>query len=96
MPPFFGALDALTVDDAGGGAGFSFRPFAAFDVERVMNAIQHVIALPPNEVVMDRAARRKILRQVAPLAAGAQDEHDAVHHRAHVLLACRRQASAAE
>src|SRR5271168_3210000 len=82
--PFFGALDALTVDDAGGGACFSLRPFAAFDVERVMNAIQHAIALPPNEVVMDRAARWKILRQVAPLAAGAQDVHDAVHHRAHV------------
>src|SRR6266849_3415769 len=86
-PPFFGALDALTIDNAGGGACFSFRLFAAFDVERVMNAIQHAIALPPNEVVMDRAARRKILRQVAPLTAGAQDVHDAVHHRAHVLLA---------
>src|SRR5271166_357236 len=52
-----------------------------------MDAIQHAIALPPNEVVMDRAARWKILRQVAPLAAGAQDVHDAVHHRTHVLLA---------
>src|SRR5580658_8114855 len=84
---FFGALDALTIDDASGGACFSLRPFAAFDVERVMNAIQHAIALPPNEVVMDRAARWKILRQVAPLAAGAQDVHDAVHYRTHVLLA---------
>jgi hypothetical protein len=30
------ALDQL----AGGGTGFAFRPFAAFDVERVMNAIR--------------------------------------------------------
>jgi hypothetical protein len=28
-----------------GGIGFAFRPFAAFDVERVMNAIQHAVAL---------------------------------------------------
>jgi hypothetical protein len=33
-----------------------------------MNAIQHAIALPPDEVVVDRAVRRKILRKVAPLA----------------------------
>ena len=86
-PPFFGALDALTIDDASGGASFSFRLLAAFDVERVMNAIEHAVAVPPNEVVVDRAARRKILRKVAPLAAGAQDVHHSVHHRAHVLLA---------
>src|SRR5712691_5138113 len=71
MPaPFFGALDALTIDDASGGASFSLRLLAAFDIERVMNAIQHAVALPPNEVIVVRAARRKILRKVAPLAAG--------------------------
>src|SRR5580693_1836144 len=72
-PPFFGALHALTIDDGGGGARFSFRLVAAFDVKRVMNAIQHAIAPPPNEIVVHRAARRKILRKVAPLATGAQD-----------------------
>ena len=50
-----------------------------------MNAIQHAVALPPNEVVVHRAARRKILRKVAPLAAGAQDIHHPVHDRAHLL-----------
>ena len=71
--PFFGAFHALTIDDAGGGAGVSFRLLAAFHVQCVMNAIQHAVALPPNEVIMDCAARRKILRKVAPLAASAQD-----------------------
>jgi hypothetical protein len=52
---------------------FPFRLLAAFDVERVMNAIQYTIALPPDEVVVDRTVRRKILREVAPLATGAQD-----------------------
>jgi hypothetical protein len=40
----------LTIDDGGGGARFSFRLVAAFDVKRMMNAIQHAIALPPNEI----------------------------------------------
>jgi len=39
-----GALDALTVDDGGGGTGFAFRAFAAFDIERVMNAIKNAAA----------------------------------------------------
>src|ERR1700730_621992 len=84
MPPFFGALDALTVDDGGGGACLSFRPFSTFDVECVMNAIQYAVALPPDEVVVDRAARWKILRKITPLATGAQDVHHAVHHRTHI------------
>ena len=52
----------LTIDDGAGGAGFAFHRFTTFDVERVMDAIEHVVALPPDEVVVDRAVRRKILR----------------------------------
>ena len=51
-----------------------------------MNAIQHAVALPPDEIVVDCAARRKILRKVAPLAVCAQDIHDPVYDRAHVGL----------
>jgi hypothetical protein len=49
MPPFFGALDALTVDDGGGGARLSLRPFSTLDIERVMNAIEYPVALPPDK-----------------------------------------------
>ena len=49
-----------------------------------MNAIEHAVALPPDEVVVHRATRRKILRNIAPLTTGAQDVHQAVHHRTHV------------
>ena len=49
-----------------------------------MNAIQHAVALPPDEVVIHRAVRRKILRKIAPLTTGAQDIHQAVYHRTHV------------
>ena len=38
-PPFFSALHALAVNDAGGGAGFSFRLLAAFDLKRMMQTM---------------------------------------------------------
>jgi hypothetical protein len=56
------AFHALAIDDGSGRANFSCCLFAAFHVERVMNAIQHTIALPTHEVVVDHAVRRKILR----------------------------------
>ena len=49
-----------------------------------MNAIQHAVALPPEEVVIHRAAWRKILGEIAPLTTGAQNIHQAVYHRTHV------------
>jgi hypothetical protein len=48
-------------------------PFSVDDGGGVMNAIQHAVALPPEEVVIHRAAWRKILRKIAPLTTGAQD-----------------------
>src|ERR1700746_2314069 len=55
--PLFGALHALAIDDGSGGTGLSFRLLAACDVERIVNAIQHTITLPPYEVTVDRAVR---------------------------------------
>src|SRR5215471_12997678 len=49
-----------------------------------MNAIQHTIALPPDKIAVHRAVRRKVLRQIAPLATGTQDIHHPVHGRPHV------------
>ena len=84
QPPFFRALHALAVDDAGGGAGLTFGLLAAFDVERVVDLLQRAVVAPQTKVFVHRAARRQILRDVAPLAPGAQDIHDAVHHIAHI------------
>jgi hypothetical protein len=64
----------LAVDDSGGGAGFSFRSFAAFDVERVMNASEDAVALPPNEVVVDRTARRDRDADLEPIVALIRDQ----------------------
>jgi hypothetical protein len=81
---FFGAFHALAVDDASGGAGLSFRLLAAFDVQCMMDPIQRAVANPPRKIIMQRAARRKVLWNIPPLAAGAQDVHHAVHDRPHV------------
>ena len=74
----------MTVDDAGGGAGLSFGLLTAFGIEHVMNVLQRAVVAPQTKVVVHRTARRQILRDVAPLASGTQDIHDAVHHLAHV------------
>jgi hypothetical protein len=51
-----------------------------------MNAIRTQSHCHPNEVVMDCATRRKILRKVAPLAATAQDIHNPIHGPATCLF----------
>jgi hypothetical protein len=52
-----------------------------------MDAIEHAVAAPFPEVVVDRGVRRKILRQLPPLAAGAVDIANGVEDLAHVGLA---------
>src|ERR1700730_1670862 len=86
LPPhsiFFRAFHALAVDDASGGAGLSFHLLAEFDVQCIMYPIQRAVANPPRKIVMQRAARRKVFWNIAPLAAGAQDVHHAVHDGPH-------------
>src|SRR5258708_29596429 len=82
--PLFRRFSRFAIDNGGGGTGFSFRLLAAGDVERMVNAIQHTIAVPPDEVVVDRAVRREVLRKVAPLATGTEDIHHPIQERAHV------------
>src|SRR5512144_2084389 len=82
--PLFCVLHTLAVDDAGGGTGLPFRLLAAFDVERVGNALQRAVVAPQTKVVIHRAARWQGLRDIAPLAAGTQDIHHTADHLAHV------------
>src|SRR5271166_3881900 len=59
------------------------RLLAAFDVEGVVDAIERAIPVPQAEIIMHGATRRQVFGQIAPLAAGAEDVHHAVHHLAH-------------
>src|SRR3954454_5470689 len=42
---------------------------------------QRAVIIPPPEVVVDRAARRQIFRQLRPLTARAEDIHNPIDHR---------------
>ena len=52
-PPFSALFHALAVDDGGGRTGLPFGPFAAFDVERVMDVIQRPVVAPAIEIVVN-------------------------------------------
>src|SRR3981081_2521948 len=86
-PPFFRALDALTVDDGGARAGVSAGQLPALYIERVMDAIERAVPSPQVKIVVHRAARRQVLRDRSPLATGAQHIHQAIDHLAHIARA---------
>src|SRR3984885_10916576 len=69
------AFDTLCVDDCCRWTGLARRFLPAFDIESMVDAPQRAIPLPAVEVVVHRAARRQVLRDCAPLAAGAQEVH---------------------
>ena len=49
-----------------------------------MDVIDHAVAAPFPKVAVDRCVRRKVLRQLPPLAAGAIDVANGVENLAHV------------
>src|SRR5262249_14581832 len=55
--------------------------------QRLMHAIQHAVAAPIPEIVVNRGVRWKILRQLPPLTTAAVDIPDGVEDLAHISLA---------
>src|ERR1700730_17543319 len=64
--PFFRALHALAVDDAGRRARFTIHGFATLHVERVMNAIQRAVPVPKEDtqIVLNFIQSRAIVEQL--------------------------------
>src|SRR5260370_20159844 len=81
--PLFRAFHALAVDDGDGRTGFALRSFATLLIQRVVDSFQCAVICPQIEVVVDRAFRRQVFRDRAPLTAGREDVHEAVHHLPH-------------
>src|SRR6266436_8101672 len=81
--PLFGAFHALAVDDGCGWTGFPLRSFATLLIQRVVDSFQCAVICPQIEVVVDRAFRRQVFRDRAPLTAGRENVHEAVHHLPH-------------
>ena len=71
----------LTVDDAGGRACFSPRLLARRHDQKVIDAGEHAGARPSVEIALHRRIRRKLFRQLPPLAAGGGHIQDGVHDR---------------
>src|SRR5208282_4930188 len=84
---FFSTLHTLAVNDTGSWTGLSFELLAALHVERMMYCVQRAVIVPATQVVVHRAPRRQVLRDIPPLAAGAEHIHDAVHQRPFFVLA---------
>ena len=92
--PFFRALDALAGpralrpgDDRGGRACFARGGFSALRVERRVDALERAVPTPKVEVIVEGRARRQVLRDGAPLAAGAENVHEAVDNLAYLDVA---------
>src|SRR6202047_12937 len=69
--PLFGAFHALAINDAGGGTGFPFGFFPAFDVQLMIDAPQRAVIVPQIEVTKQRASGRQVAGDIPPLAPGA-------------------------
>ena len=82
--PFFRALHALAVDDAGRRTGLALDPLTALHTERAMNAIEHAMVGPKIEVIIQCAILWQVLGHVAPLAARAEDVEQATYDLAHI------------
>src|SRR5271163_4402856 len=81
--PPFPTFHALAVDDGEGRAGFPLGLFSTPLIEHVMHPLQRAVISPKIEIAMDRAFRWKIFRDRAPLTAGRENVHEAVHHLPH-------------
>src|SRR6202167_5911481 len=85
--PRFRGLDALAVNDRGSRAGGTTRLLAALHIERLVKAVERAVIAPQVEIIIERRARRQILRNRSPLTARAQNIHQAVDHFAFVDMA---------
>src|ERR1700747_1120216 len=83
----FRGLDALAVDDAGGGSGLASDRAAGAPDEHPVDATPQPYVAPRVEVILDARERWEVFGQGAPLASGGEDIKDRVEHRAKVNLA---------
>jgi hypothetical protein len=59
---------------------FPLRSFATLLIKRVADLCQCTVICPQITVVVDRAFQRQVFRNRAPLTAGRENVHEAVHH----------------
>ena len=80
----FRGIYRLAVDRAGRGVGVATFRFTRPHAQFVIDPVQCPVPAPGVELPLNRAARRKILRQKTPLAARPHHIEVRVYHRAHL------------
>src|SRR5262249_37096075 len=80
-PAALGGLDRLAVDDPRRRAGFAAGRFAGLQQQRKIGLFQNPAVTPRIKVVLHRRERRKLPRQLTPLAARPGDVEERVNHR---------------
>ncbi len=83
----FRGFGALAVDDAGRGNGVAACRLPGTPHQGEIDPMPDAPVAPVVEVILNGRARRKVLRQRPPLAAGRQDVEDRVHHLAQIDFA---------
>src|SRR5438874_770014 len=78
--PFFRRLDALAVQDGGGGAGQTPAGPPDLLAESIVDRLPSAVLAPLIVLLEDRAFGGKLPREHRPLAAGAGDVEDGVEH----------------
>src|ERR1035441_5826369 len=81
------ASDALAVDDPRTGLAISSSRHAHLFAQMSVNSHPKPIALPQSEIVIDRSPPGKVLRQIAPLAAGLCEIEDRIDQLPKGMLA---------
>ena len=82
--PFSALLTLWLSMMAAVGARLARGGLATAHVKRVVDAIERAVPVPQIEIIVDRRARRQVLGDRPPLAAGAQDIHQTVDDLPHV------------
>ena len=94
--PFFSAFHALAVDDRGRRRCLALGPFATFDIERVMDAVERAVPAPQIEIIVQRRAWAAGLsgsRAIGSPCSGCTSNR--WQSRAHSPFACYHRASPA-
>jgi hypothetical protein len=73
LTPSSRACRGMAVKDRGGRAGVPTGLLTALHIERFVKAVERAVIAPEIEIIMERRARRQILRNRSPLAARAQN-----------------------
>jgi hypothetical protein len=86
LPAHLGGLDRLAVDDPGARLGMTAQPLSGLLAQGIVDPDEDAGADPLIKVVPNSAPLGEVVRDIAPLTAGAQEIEDGVRDLSQVHL----------